>query len=69
MTAVRKPKSVRAVEDRWLSLLAASRQLGIPRQTVLVRVIRGELEAAVRGERVVISRESVARETEKLTAA
>lgn len=61
MSAVRKKKPV---ADPWLSLLAASRELGVPRQSVLLRALKGEVEYQIAAGRVLISRASVERAKE-----
>lgn len=61
MSAVRKKK---LVTDPWLSLLAASRELGMPRQSVLLLALKGEVEYQIAAGRVHISRASVERAKE-----
>lgn len=49
------------VDDRWMSQPKAAAEIGCSRQGVLAYIARGELESDVVAERIVISRESVAR--------
>lgn len=50
-----------------MSLVAAARQLGETRQTVLTRAIKGEVEAKHVAGRTVVSRASIERLTTKKT--
>lgn len=65
MTNPRKPPKPR---DPWMSLVAAAKQLGETRQTVLTRAIKGEVEAKHIAGRTVVSRESVDRLTPRKSA-
>jgi hypothetical protein len=55
--------------DPWMSVLAASRALGKPRQTIYNWCIGGTLESQVVAGRVVVSRASVDRVRAELAAA
>jgi len=50
-----------AVNDPWISVREAARQLGIARTTVLTWVIQGKLEATTVAGRTFVNRESVER--------
>lgn len=50
--------------DAWVSLVTASKLLGQSRQTILLRAVKGELEAQFIAGRTVISRASVERALE-----
>ena len=54
-------KKLAPADDRWMSVLKAAAELGCSRQGVLVSVAKGELESNFVAERVVASRDSVAR--------
>jgi hypothetical protein len=54
-------KKAEPLDDRWMSQPKAAAELGCSRQGVLALVAKGELESDYVAERVVISRESVAR--------
>lgn len=47
--------------DPWVSVLAASKALGVERYSVLVKALKGELDYQLAAGRVVISRQSVER--------
>ena len=48
------------VADPWMSLRDAASELGISRQTVLNRIIAGELTGTIAAGRTLVSRDSVA---------
>lgn len=56
-TATRKETEV---ADPWMSLRDAASELGISRQTVLTRIVAGELEGMTVAGRTVVRRSSVA---------
>lgn len=54
-------KKVEPADDRFMSQPKAAAELGCSRQGVLSFIARGELESELVAERVVVTRESVAR--------
>lgn len=49
------------IGNEWVSLVEASKMLGLSRQTVLTLAVKGELEAQHIAGRTVVSRKSVER--------
>lgn len=58
MVAARKKLKT---DDKWMSLVEAARTLGESRQTVLMRAVKGDLEAEHIAGRTVVSRRSIER--------
>lgn len=48
-----------SIDAEWLSLPVAARRLGQTRQTVLGRIVRGELEAATIGGKTFVTAASI----------
>lgn len=58
MSTARKP---RIDNEEWITLLAASRELGESRLSVLSRAVKGDIEARHVAGRTIVSRASVDR--------